>query len=287
MLVSEDMFRSVAFARDRWLCEGGQMLPQRCRLHAAPFSHDDFVEKQTGFWGSKPYGVDLSILAFHALDQHICRPVIQILKEEQLLGNSCLLFDLDCKNAARDDARKQECKFLSRIKQPGRFHGVAAWFDCELVPGVHFTTGPEGIATHWEQTLLFLDPASEIMDLMLDEGDEIEGELRWLVAGKDLGVVVLGKVRRKDGTASNDEDLRFGRRLAATLLRQKESADFKALELELVNGIRTTQAAQVKLQQDIVAAGGQVATNAAAFLQQKRPSKAMKAFSDVMVATRL
>jgi len=69
---------------------------------------------------------------------------------------------------------------------------------------------------------------------------------------------------------------------AATLLRQKESADFKALELELVNGIRTTQAAQVKLQQDIVAAG-QVATNAAAFLQQKRPSKAMKAFSDVMV----
>ena len=24
------------------------MLPQRCRLHAAPFSHDDFVEKQTG-----------------------------------------------------------------------------------------------------------------------------------------------------------------------------------------------------------------------------------------------
>ena len=24
------------------------MLPQRCRLHAAPFSHDEFVEKQTG-----------------------------------------------------------------------------------------------------------------------------------------------------------------------------------------------------------------------------------------------
>lgn len=72
---------------------------------------------------------------------------------------------------------------------------------------------------------------------------------------------------------------------AATLLREKEAADFKALELELVNGIRTTQAAQVKLQQDIVAAGGEVAAGAqnAAFLQQKQPSKAMKAFSDVMV----
>ena len=39
---------------------------------------------------------------------------------------SCILptfFSLS--KAARDDARKQECKFLSRIKQPGRFHGVA------------------------------------------------------------------------------------------------------------------------------------------------------------------
>lgn len=70
---------------------------------------------------------------------------------------------------------------------------------------------------------------------------------------------------------------------AATLLREKEAADFKALELELVNGIRTTQAAQVKLQQDIVAAGGAAGAENAAFLQQKQPSKAMKAFSDVMV----
>lgn len=31
-------------------------------------------------------------LGSEALDQHICRPVIQSLKEEQLLGNSCLLF---------------------------------------------------------------------------------------------------------------------------------------------------------------------------------------------------
>jgi len=71
---------------------------------------------------------------------------------------------------------------------------------------------------------------------------------------------------------------------AATLLREKESADFKALELELVEGIRTTQAAQTQLEQDIAAAGGKVSKKGA-FLQQKllRPSKAMTAFSDVMV----
>lgn len=70
---------------------------------------------------------------------------------------------------------------------------------------------------------------------------------------------------------------------AATLLREKEASDFKALELELVEGIRTTQAAQTKLEQDILASGGKVAKTGAFLETEKRPSKAMEAFSDVMV----
>lgn len=70
---------------------------------------------------------------------------------------------------------------------------------------------------------------------------------------------------------------------AATLLREKEASDFKALELELVEGIRTTQAAQTKLEQDILASGGKVAKKGAFLQTEKRPSKAMEAFSDVMV----
>eukprot|EP00435_Cladocopium_sp_Y103_P024787 s3045_g6.t1 len=96
---------------------------------------------------------------------------------------------------------------------------------------------------------------------------------------QDLGMhLVHQEIAQYEST--DEADLK-----AATLLREKEAADFKALELELVNGIRTTQAAQVKLQQDIVAAGGAAGAENAAFLQQKQPSKAMKAFSDVMVAT--
>eukprot|EP00913_Durusdinium_trenchii_P027356 g25663.t2 len=273
MLVCEDMFRSVVFARDRWLAEGGQMLPRRCQLFAAPFSHMELVERQTGFWGSKPYGVDLSVLAFPALDQHLCRPVIGSLTQQQLLSDGDLLFELDCQKAARDAVRQRDCHFTAVVQHQGHFHGIAVWFDCELLAGLHFTTGPQGDPTHWEQTLLFLDPASELMDMNLQQGDEIAGELRWLVRGKDLGVVILGEVSKKSKTYADDQ------------------TDFKALELELVDGIRTTQAAQVKLQQERcsrhVSAGGEVlGGKAAVFLQQKRPSKAMKAFSDVMEFTK-
>ena len=57
-------------------------------------------------------------------------------------------------------ARQHRCAFQLAIRAPGNFHGLALWFHCELLPGVSFTTGPEGAATHWEQTLLFVDPAS-------------------------------------------------------------------------------------------------------------------------------
>ncbi|CAK9083972.1 Protein arginine N-methyltransferase 1.1 (AtPRMT11) (Arginine methyltransferase pam1) (Histone-arginine N-methyltransferase PRMT11) [Durusdinium trenchii] len=125
MLVCEDMFRSVVFARDRWLAEGGQMLPRRCQLFAAPFSHMELVERQTGFWGSKPYGVDLSVLAFPALDQHLCRPVIGSLTQQQLLSDGDLLFELDCQKAARDAVRQRDCHFTAVVQHQGHFHGIA------------------------------------------------------------------------------------------------------------------------------------------------------------------
>ncbi|CAE7861426.1 PRMT11 [Symbiodinium necroappetens] len=216
MLVCEDMFPSVAFARDRWLAEGGAMLPARCSLHVAPFSHVSLVERQTGFWGTSPFGVDLSPLAFHALDQHVLQPVIDTLQAEAVLGDCRKLFTLNCKEASAADGKAGCGTFTTAITRPGRLHGLAVWFSCELCSGVAFCTAPEAAATHWEQTLLFFDPASEVMELEVSKGDKIEGELRWLVEGRDLGVVMTGEV----STTMDSEisRLKFGRRLVLNVM---------------------------------------------------------------------
>lgn len=216
MLVCEDMFPSVAFARDRWLAEGGAMLPARCSLHVAPFSHVSLVERQTGFWGTSPFGVDLSPLAFHALDQHVLQPVIDTLQAEAVLGDCRKLFTLNCKEASAADGKAGCGTFTTTITRPGRLHGLAVWFSCELCSGVAFCTAPEAAATHWEQTLLFFDPASEVMELEVSKGDKIEGELRWLVEGRDLGVVMTGEV----STTMDSEisRLKFGRRLVLNVM---------------------------------------------------------------------
>eukprot|EP00439_Symbiodinium_sp_Y106_P055867 s1132_g7.t2 len=216
MLVCEDMFPSVAFARDRWLAEGGIMLPACCSLHVAPFSHVSLVERQTGFWATSPFGVDLSPLAFHALDQHVLQPVIDTLQAEAVLGDCTKLFTLNCKEASAADSKAGCGTFVMTITRPGRLHGLAVWFSCELCSGVRFCTAPEAASTHWEQTLLFFDPASEVMELEVSMGDKIEGELRWLVEGRDLGVVMTGEVSTT--LDSEISTLKFGRRLVLNVM---------------------------------------------------------------------
>lgn len=220
MLVCEDMFPSVAFARDRWLAPDGIMLPSQCKVWLAPFSNPALVEKMSGFWHSRPYGVDLSVLASRALDQHLSQPVIDTLKQEGLLAPPLAIWTLDCAAAEVAEFQRQELPFCFRIagvggeerQALGTFHGLAAWFTCELLEGVCFSTGPEATPTHWEQTLLFVGRECDAHDRQIVPGDEIEGELRWLVSGNALGVVIKGTVR-SDDEPPDVVPATFGRRL--------------------------------------------------------------------------
>lgn len=209
MLVCEDMFQSVAFARDRWLAEDGIVIPTECKVFLAPFSHPALIERMTGYWGSKPYGVDLSVLALPALDQHLAQPVIDILPSEHVLARPCCIFYLDCRTAPGDAVQQHNVDFDFDLESAGELHGLAAWFTCDLLPGLTFSTGPEATATHWEQTLLFIDPVAEASGMEVQAGDQVSGEFRWLVNGYDMGVAMVGEVQ----STAQGRTMSFGRRL--------------------------------------------------------------------------
>eukprot|EP00419_Tripos_fusus_P012662 CAMPEP_0172666286 /NCGR_PEP_ID=MMETSP1074-20121228/7714_1 /TAXON_ID=2916 /ORGANISM="Ceratium fusus, Strain PA161109" /LENGTH=371 /DNA_ID=CAMNT_0013482651 /DNA_START=253 /DNA_END=1368 /DNA_ORIENTATION=+ len=204
MLVCEGMFPSVAFARDRWLMEGGCMIPQVCKVCAAPFSHQQLIDRMTEYWKSRPYGVDLSCLACEALSQFLTQPVIEVVHET--LAPATELLILDCSKATAEDVEDQCVSFECSISQAGPFHGFAVWFTCELLPGISFSTGPETVPTHWSQTLLFLSPGSEAFSLGVLPGNSIRGELYWAVRGGGIIVKLLGTVFRETGNDENESD---------------------------------------------------------------------------------
>jgi len=204
MLVCEGMFPSVTFARERWLTENGCMIPQVCRVWAAPFSHKQLIDRMTGYWKTRPYGVDLSPLACKALTQFLTQPVIEVVHE--ILAPAIELLILDCSKATAEEVEDQCLSFECSIAQAGPFHGFAVWFTCELVPGISFSTGPETVPTHWSQTLLFLSPSSEAFSLDVLPGNIIRGELYWAVRGDGIIIKLLGAVFLETGNDESEND---------------------------------------------------------------------------------
>ena len=58
-LLFESMMDTVLFARDKWLVEGGLILPDKCTMHIASIEDEDYKNKKLHFWDNV-YGIDMS-----------------------------------------------------------------------------------------------------------------------------------------------------------------------------------------------------------------------------------
>eukprot|EP00928_Gymnodinium_smaydae_P082517 TRINITY_DN65856_c0_g1_i1.p1 TRINITY_DN65856_c0_g1~~TRINITY_DN65856_c0_g1_i1.p1 ORF type:complete len:469 (-),score=96.71 TRINITY_DN65856_c0_g1_i1:20-1372(-) len=204
-LLYEGMFRSVAFARDRWLDveKGGIMIPSGCDLFAAPFSYADYVQDILGFWHSRPCGLDMSAAALPALQQSLEKPVIELLPSSSWsalegvsgeddggggapLAEGVRIWRLDCSKARPEDvAEVEELTFDCSImgEQTSEFHGICLWFACQMLPSAGpdgewppllLSTGPRDPPTHWAQTLLFVEPRLQPSAADADASDDDE-----------------------------------------------------------------------------------------------------------------
>ncbi|CAE8643199.1 unnamed protein product, partial [Polarella glacialis] len=123
LLMCEDMFPSVAFARDRWLVPGGQVIPCACELWLAPFSHPDMVEELTAYWQTRPYEVDMTPLARHALDEVIREPVLDHLRSvECIISEASSAWRMDCAKCTADEARERQLDFDFSVIHDAPFH---------------------------------------------------------------------------------------------------------------------------------------------------------------------
>lgn len=144
-LFYEAMLEPLIAVRNRFLEQGGIMIPSHVRLHAALLHDDAFFEEHSFFRGN-PYGIDFSSIADQPLRQSRCVRVEprQVAQVEFDLGT------LDMKTVESMPATLQgSC----RVDRAAMAYGVVAWFSCELSPGVGFGTGPHDPPTHWDQML--------------------------------------------------------------------------------------------------------------------------------------
>jgi len=164
---------SLDDARQRFLAEGGTMIPQRDTLYAAIVEWEKFYNEVISPWRSSDKGLDLSPALPRVLndlhsthitaEQLVTEPqawsVIEYMKSPSIRAAATLHF---------------------RTTRRATAHGVALWFDTQLFGKIGFSCAPGGPNTVYGHTFLpWLQP------LTISAAQEIEVQLHADLVGED------------------------------------------------------------------------------------------------------
>ncbi|CAH8262767.1 unnamed protein product [Arabidopsis lyrata] len=168
-LLYENMLDTVLYARDKWLVDGGIVLPDKASLYLTAIEDAHYKEDKVEFWDDV-YGFDMSCIKRRAITE----PLVDTVDGNQVVTDSKLLKTMDISKMASGDA-SFTAPFKLVAQRNDHIHALVAYFDvaftmCHKKMG--FSTGPKSRATHWKQTVLYLEDV-----LTICEGETITGSM--------------------------------------------------------------------------------------------------------------
>ena len=170
----EGMFRSVLWARDRWLAPGGRMLPERIEMFVAGARSPAFDNsKELKKWRQPIYDLDFSpmapVLEAYAKFQHEAQldnwrsgsyPEIRAVSSKQLLTAPAKVADFAMSTVTAAELDVLTHKFKTPVTADGELSSLVGWFTAtfEGPEKVLLETGPANRQTHWHQMVFHFAP---------------------------------------------------------------------------------------------------------------------------------
>jgi protein arginine N-methyltransferase 1 len=214
----EGMFRSVIWARDKYLVAGGHMLPDKLDMYvgAGTQAKVNRKEKSLAKWDKAMYGLDLSALGQVLADwkehettqlTHQWRtgtyPEIAQIEAAQMLSVGKKVVSIDMQSVDANGLDQLVAPVELAVHKSGEFDRVVGWFNAYFTRGgkeVFLGTGPESKATHWHQMVFHLNQGYQV-----SAGDELPVRLNMDTAAayrREMRVVVELGIPPKDGRES-------------------------------------------------------------------------------------
>ncbi|TVU09311.1 hypothetical protein EJB05_42774 [Eragrostis curvula] len=168
-LLFENMLNTVLYARDKWLADDGVVLPDKASLHLTAIEDAEYKEDKIEFWNNV-YGFDMSCIKKQAMME----PLVDTVDANQIVTNCQLLKTMDISKMTPGDA-SFTVPFKLVAERNDYIHALVAYFNvsfskCHKLMG--FSTGPRSKATHWKQTVLYLEDV-----LTICEGETLSGSM--------------------------------------------------------------------------------------------------------------
>ena len=168
-LLYESMLDTVLWARDKYLVEGGKMLPDKAKIYLAAIEDEEYKTKKFNWW-REVYGVDMTCLAVAAMKE----PLVDSCEPGMLNSDDCLVLELDLVHMKKEDVEFSS-EYALTFNRNDKVHALVAWFDTlfsDLDRSFTLTTSPYEEYTHWKQTVFYLE-----RPLLVRKGDQLRGSI--------------------------------------------------------------------------------------------------------------
>ncbi|KAB2074637.1 hypothetical protein ES319_A07G164700v1 [Gossypium barbadense] len=147
----------------------GVVLPDEASLYLTAIEDAEYKDDKIEFWNNV-YGFDMSCIKKQAMME----PLVDTVDQKQIVTNCHLLKTMDISKMVLGDA-SFTAPFKLIAERDDYIHAFVAYFDvsftkCHKLMG--FSTGPRSRATHWKQTVLYLEDV-----LTICEGETIIGSM--------------------------------------------------------------------------------------------------------------
>lgn len=143
---------SYDFFYNRYLSEGGHVLPNRCTMHLVAVSDPARYDDTVSFW-SDVYGFTMTCM----LEPSVVEASVEVVPADCVVSNAAdiHMLDMECCEVADTEF---ETDFDLSVSRDCDVTAIAGYFDAffDACGGVSFTTGPHGKTTHWRQTVFYL-----------------------------------------------------------------------------------------------------------------------------------
>ncbi|KAK8783285.1 hypothetical protein V5799_010351 [Amblyomma americanum] len=166
MLLYESMLQSVISARDKWLKKDGILLPEKARMFIAPLTDPDEGLERIDFWKmvKENFHVDMSCVTEFAKAELYKHITVKTVDAENVISRGTCFLELDLYTVKSEDLQCIKENFMCCCYGHGRVHAFVIWFSVEFPLDVILSTSPYDSETHWQQTVLFINPVDVKQD---------------------------------------------------------------------------------------------------------------------------
>lgn len=150
--VDENLYHYVIKARDRWLADGGRMVPAQVTAFIAP-AYDENMHATLSFFRASPYGINLDPIAVRTAKE--VHNAMHHVKGKTLLAPPQILWHSDAyQDTAESAAGPWTAELSFTAAQSGIFTALTAWFSSVLHDSIMLTNAPDAPPTHWGRTVM-------------------------------------------------------------------------------------------------------------------------------------